>query len=114
MHPDIRVFLNEAVTRPGGLAIRFETRGAAINFRQRCYNLRAKERRRAAERNPNAIPRTDWDGVSIDIRDHNGATYLFAKIPETLEDLGLELVDPETLEPLALRAAPTPEEDPSP
>ncbi len=40
MYEDIRLVMDEALSRDIGLEIVFETKGQAIQFRQRCYTYR--------------------------------------------------------------------------
>lgn len=65
----------EEAATAGSLRIRFPTYGAALNFRQRCYTYRTRQREQLASHVglvDNFIPESPYDTFTIELQDPLG------------------------------------------
>lgn len=59
--PDCREFMNKAIHAEKGWRLRFEKKGPAISFRQRCYTARRREAAFSAKLSPEDMIMQPWD-----------------------------------------------------
>lgn len=82
--------LDAALHRPSGVAVRFDTKGRAVRFRQLAYTIISRERKTSGN--------TPWDHIAIDIQPTSDGMFQVSFIPA--EVLPVPLFDPDTGEPL--------------
>ncbi len=88
LYDDIRSHLDRALDSSAGIRINCQSRGMAINLRQRLYKLRALEKERSVEvYPPNDLRRatTPWDLLYMTVVDN--ALIITHRDPVTVEDL---------------------------
>lgn len=71
--PDARAFLNRVLDSQKGCKATFPSKGAAINFRQKCYKLIAADRRANAKVYEKGSPmhgRSQYDCIAMNVVDN--------------------------------------------
>ena len=79
-YPDARAFLDKVLEAERGLRATFPTHGKAIRFRQSCYSIRVKERKRTTQRvgveEYSGVP---WDRIALEVElNEDGTAVLVA------------------------------------
>lgn len=65
--PEARGFLNKCLESPNGIRARFDTKGQAIQFRQKCYTVRDRDRTRAIRLYGDGAT-SIWDSIGMHIK----------------------------------------------
>lgn len=95
-HVACRAFFQRVMDSPKGCAVEFDTKGAAINFRQRCYSLNKNIRlmnKKVYQPDEPMYGKSEFDAVSMVIEQHEGKWRLVAYATPEAAEANMRIID---------------------